>query len=231
MTVNSAAPTAPARPLSSFVYNLRKFTPLHHHPKVYRDPKTGLIAKNERRATQEMDRKERDLDEARRKKESAANMTKASTDAFVAMGGRQQAQRMHEDKVARMMRAEEKEAAEREAALEETLAEELARIKSKYAADSLKNGLTGLWLGSILLRLPMTSYDFLVLPSTPSVSCLWLDALNTPSSELPMSPSGSLRLPPSTTRLSLLLDPNPQDGSSSVNGNRIRLVLEPCQRV
>ena len=68
----------------------------------------------------------------------------------------------------------------------------------------------GLWLGSILLRLPITSYCFLVLPITPSVSCSWLDALNTPSSKLPLSPTVSLRLPLSATRLSLLLNPHPK---------------------
>ena len=47
------------------------------------------------------------------------------------------------------------------------------------------------WLGSILLRLPITSYCFLLLPITPSVSCSWLDALNTPSSKLPLSPAVS----------------------------------------
>ena len=35
------------------------------------------------------------------------------------------------------------------------------------------------------------SYDFLLLPITPSVSCSWLDALNTPGSELPLSPAVS----------------------------------------
>ena len=53
--------------------------------------------------------------------------------------------------------------------------------------------------GSILLVLPITSYYFLVLPSTPSVSCSWLDALNTPSSELPLSPAVSRCLPLSPT--------------------------------
>ena len=42
---------------------------------------------------------------------------------------------------------------------------------------------------------PTTSYYFLVLPITPSVSCSWLDALNTPSSELPLSPAVSRCLP------------------------------------
>jgi Leucine-rich repeat (LRR) protein len=32
-------------------------------------------------------------------------------------------------------------------------------------------------------------YDFLLLPVAPSVSCSWLDALNTPSSKLPLSPA------------------------------------------
>ena len=52
---------------------------------------------------------------------------------------------------------------------------------------------------SILLRLPITSYYFLLLPITPSVSSSCLHALNTPSSELPLS----------AIRLSLLPDPHP----------------------
>ena len=54
-----------------------------------------------------------------------------------------------------------------------------------------------------------TSYYFLLLPVAPSVSCSWLDALNTPSSKLPLSPSVSYCLPMSTTRLSLLPNPHP----------------------
>ena len=38
-------------------------------------------------------------------------------------------------------------------------------------------------------------YDFLLLPVTPSVSCSCVDALNTPSSKLPLSPTVSHRLP------------------------------------
>ena len=51
-------------------------------------------------------------------------------------------------------------------------------------------------------------YDFLLLPITPSVSCSCLDALNTPSSKLPLSPTVSHCLPMSATRLSLLLNPH-----------------------
>ena len=56
---------------------------------------------------------------------------------------------------------------------------------------------------------PTTCYYFLVLPITPSVSWSWLDALNTPSSELPLSPAVSHCLPMSATCLSLLLNPHP----------------------
>ena len=41
-----------------------------------------------------------------------------------------------------------------------------------------------------------TSYDFLLPPITPSVSCSCLDALNTPSSKLPLSPTVSRFLQP-----------------------------------
>jgi hypothetical protein len=53
-----------------------------------------------------------------------------------------------------------------------------------------------------------SSYYFLLLPITPSVSCSWLDALNTPSSELPLSPAVSRCLPLSAIRLSVLLNPH-----------------------
>ena len=39
-------------------------------------------------------------------------------------------------------------------------------------------------------------YDFLLLPITPSVSCSCVDALNTPSSKLPLSPTVSRFLQP-----------------------------------
>jgi hypothetical protein len=54
-----------------------------------------------------------------------------------------------------------------------------------------------------------SSYCFLLLPFAPSVFCSWLDALNTPSSKLPLSPAVSHCLPLSATRLSLLLNPHP----------------------
>ena len=44
---------------------------------------------------------------------------------------------------------------------------------------------------SILLRLPIASYCFLLLPIAPSVSCSCVDALNTPSNKLPLSPTVS----------------------------------------
>ena len=55
-----------------------------------------------------------------------------------------------------------------------------------------------------------TSYHFLLLPITPSVSCSCLGAQNTPSSKLPLSPTVSLRLPLSATSLSLLPNPHPK---------------------
>ena len=54
----------------------------------------------------------------------------------------------------------------------------------------------------------MTSYYSF--PIAPSVSCSCLDALNTPSSKLPLSPAVSRCLPLSATRLSLLLNPHPK---------------------
>ena len=57
---------------------------------------------------------------------------------------------------------------------------------------------------------PTTSYYFLLLPIAPSVSCSWLDALNTPSSKLPLSPAVSRCLPLSATCLSLLPNPHPE---------------------
>ena len=62
--------------------------------------------------------------------------------------------------------------------------------------------------------------DFLLLPITPSVSCSCVDALNTHSSELPLSPTVSLRLPLSATRRSLLLNPHPQDVNVGRSGER-----------
>ena len=46
------------------------------------------------------------------------------------------------------------------------------------------------------LLLPITSYYFLLLPITPSVSCSCVDALNTPSSKFPLSPTVSRLLQP-----------------------------------
>ena len=46
-----------------------------------------------------------------------------------------------------------------------------------------------------------TSFHFLLLPITSSASCSCVDALNTPSSKLPLSSSVSLRLPLRTTCL------------------------------
>ena len=68
----------------------------------------------------------------------------------------------------------------------------------------------GLWLGSILLRLPTTSYDFLLHPMAPSVCCPCMDALLTRSSKLPPSPAFPRRLPLSTSRLSLLPNHRPK---------------------
>ena len=65
------------------------------------------------------------------------------------------------------------------------------------------------WLGGILYT-AATSYYFLLLPIAPSVSCSCLDALNTPSSKLPLSPNVFHCLPLSATRLSLLLNPHPK---------------------
>ena len=97
-----------------------------------------------------------------------------------------------------------------------------------YAIDTWRNyqsvlhSFEGLWLGSILLRLPITSYYFLLLPIAPSVSCSCLDALNTRSSKLPLSPTASRCLPLSATRLSLLLNPNPKASSSGSSHSSCR---------
>ena len=78
--------------------------------------------------------------------------------------------------------------------------------KSSVRADKLsKVSGWGVYCYDFLLL-----HDFLLLPIAPSVSCSCSDALNTPSSELPLSPAVSLRLPMSTTRLTLLLNPSPQ---------------------
>ena len=101
-----------------------------------------------------------------------------------------------------MMAQNETAAAERKAQAEEI--------------SQLRNTMLDLRASMVELRLVVgeytatTFYYFLILPITPSVSCSCLDALNTPSSKLPMSPSVSLRLPLSTTCLSILPNPNPQ---------------------
>ena len=75
-----------------------------------------------------------------------------------------------------------------------------------------------------------TRCDFLQLPVAPCVSCSCLDALNTPSSKFPLSPTVSHCLPlsptvynPSTTRLSLLPDPDPQAADARMNEWRQQL--------
>ena len=59
-----------------------------------------------------------------------------------------------------------------------------------------------------------TSYYFLLLPVTPSVSCSCVDALKTPSSNLPLSPTVSHCLPLSANPCKFTSQPPPVSSTS-----------------